>query len=180
MRAETLALSVLLAATAAVGIRADAVPNLSGTWLLVNVTIGRDQRPVPANYVLTVRQQGPDISVETESDGVPHHVTRFTIGARKATINNGMETKGRVEKQTLIIEEKSLRACGLENFFADTREERRSNNGDGSASRRAMLNYSIEPICVNPVRRSTYRVSDDGATLEVAKPGNLRWRFTRQ
>ena len=113
---------------------------------------------------------------------MPHRVTTFTLGARKATISNGMETKGRVEKQTLIIEEKSLHACRNENLFPDSHDLAggRSNTGDGSASRRAMLKYPIEAICVNPPRRSTYRVSDDGATLEVAYPGNDRWRFKRQ
>jgi hypothetical protein len=67
---------------------------------------GQDQRSTP-DYVLTVRQEGPAVTMESVITGGPSRLSRvreFTIGARKATTGrDGIQTKARVESQTLIL-----------------------------------------------------------------------------
>jgi hypothetical protein len=151
MRRSAIVLGVLLSGVAT--IRADDVPNLAGSWMLTGIDVGDGERPVASGYVLHVRQTGTVLTLDRPATATRRTVVSITIDPLTTTTDKkGYATTVRIENQALIVEEK--RPGGCQWFSAPE---------TGPAARAPSIN------CVPLALRSTYRVSADGATLEMTK-----------
>jgi len=152
MRRSAIAIVVLLLGARAM--RADDVPNLAGSWVLTGIDVGDGERPVASGYVLHVQQTGTVLTLDSPATATRRTVVSITIDLLTTTTDKkGYATTVRVENQALIVEEKRPGGCQWFNSPETT----------GQAGPRPSIN------CVPRVLRTTYRVSADGATLEVTK-----------
>ena len=155
MRRDAMVLGILLSAAAA--IRASEVPNLAGSWTLASIDVGRGAQPVLPGYVMNIQQTGNVITFDSPATATRRAVTTLTIDPLKSTTDKkGVAVAVRIENQTLIVEEKRPGGCQWFRY-------------SDSGRREEMVMPDNPANCVPRVLRSTYRVSADGATLEVTK-----------